>query len=355
MMYYLMNMDRVVAQLVVIKKDCSGGNTVFKLGRTINRLPIGFFDVNMWLERRKASWQNKHIRKVMKINRLNDTETFLKITHAVSMDDTFWVKQVGEDGTAEGTMWCEVSPYNNSIDESISKISFSDKAVRTSITSPIISPELTMWGTCKKRFIKEGNDIYLYKRGSSDIATYCEVLSSEIGAILCKESVKYELAKLDGHIASKCRLFTNEKEGFTSYAKIERDSPEVESLSYFEGLGCCDEYRRMVILDDIIFNTPERNMSSYGVISDNFAAAPIRMAPVFDFDKALLSNISGDDTSVCYRCNGSARYYMTRSIMKDLKNLKGFKFSFRGDDIFEPWRVELLETLINKEICNIIE
>ncbi len=41
---------------------------------------------------------------------------------------------------------------------------------------------------------------------------------------------------------------------------------------------------------------------------------------------------------------------LTSSIRADLISLKGFRFSFRGDESFPAWRVKILEEMVNKQI-----
>lgn len=41
---------------------------------------------------------------------------------------------------------------------------------------------------------------------------------------------------------------------------------------------------------------------------------------------------------------------LTPAIRSDLINLKGFQFSFRGDERFPVWRVKAMEEIVNRQV-----
>ena len=59
-----------------------------------------------------------------------------------------------------------------------------------------------------------GSDIFIYKRGNeygAGLEPYCEMLASEIAAIISPENyVPYQTVLLHDKLTSKCNLFTNE-------------------------------------------------------------------------------------------------------------------------------------------------
>lgn len=116
-MYYLLNKERVVAEFE-IKKDPFGDE--YKLN-TLDKelLPIGFQDIQSWIDNRKGSKHNQHLRKIMAMCNCENTEGFIKVTHSASINDTFWIKS-----DRENISWNDVSLYRNEFDETISKLAF---------------------------------------------------------------------------------------------------------------------------------------------------------------------------------------------------------------------------------------
>ncbi|MCM1543651.1 MAG: hypothetical protein NC121_20695 [Blautia sp.] len=89
-MFYLMNKDTIVASFE--KK-----NNKWNLIHQNAELPLGKFEINEWLEDRKAYKHNHHLKQLMIDCGCETTEGFIKITHAASINDSFWVREEGED------------------------------------------------------------------------------------------------------------------------------------------------------------------------------------------------------------------------------------------------------------------
>ncbi len=58
--------------------------------------PIGYRGLAAFLEHRKAPKHREHIRQLLEQYGCDDLEGFLQVTHALSLNDTFWVKRKGE-------------------------------------------------------------------------------------------------------------------------------------------------------------------------------------------------------------------------------------------------------------------
>ena len=86
-MYYLMNKDAVAASF---HKE----NSRWMLLRQDAELPLGRFEINTWLEDRKAYKHNRHLKRLMIDCGCETTEGFIKITHAASINDSFWIKRM---------------------------------------------------------------------------------------------------------------------------------------------------------------------------------------------------------------------------------------------------------------------
>lgn len=365
-MYYLMNKDAAVLEFDVDKSGALFDDIVFKEGHTFGNLPFGFKNINSWLENRKASKHSNHLKVIMANLGCDDNEGFIRVTHAASINDTFWVKRDNDN-----SRWSDISLYRNEFTEVISQLAFEGVGLYDTIFSSS-SPELACDGSYRKCFRKEhqkgefGSDIYIYKRGSeiAKIEPYCEMLASEIAKIISpNNSVSYETVSLHGKTASKCNLFTNERVGYSSYSKMADSSSFTDVFRFFEALGSEQSFREMAVIDSLCFNQ-DRHMGNYGVLFDNDTIEVIKMAPVFDMNISMfayasdISNV-GDILFDYFPKLGNDFTRMGQIALNDLikdrvKNLKDFSFSFRGDDFFSAKRVKTLETIIQKQAAALL-
>ncbi len=200
-MYYLMNKDVVAASF----REESGR---FCLLQQHDRLPAGDFEINGWLEDRKAYKHNHHLRRLMLDCGCGTAKGFIEVTHAASINDSFWVKREGEEAD-----WERVSFYRNDFNETISKLAFEGLGLYGQQMSST-SPEVTTDGSFRKCWRREDGDIFLYKRGvagagNGGLEPYCEALASEIIHKADPSSVQYSVLKFHNGTATKCRIFTN--------------------------------------------------------------------------------------------------------------------------------------------------
>lgn len=366
-MYYLMNKNKVVLSF-----DRRPQSNMFSdeiLFSTIkiedrNMLPFGFENINLWLDNRKASKHNAHLRGIMRTFGCENNEGFIKITHAASINDTFWIKS-----DKENLQWEDVSLYRNPFSETISKLAFEGVGLYDEVFSST-TPEFSCEGSFRKCFIKEdligenGSDIFLYKRGSegNGLEPYCEIMASEIAKHVSSAAVSYKLVRLHEKIASKCNLFTNEKYGFAPYVKVSNDSTRsLENIfEYFSSIGSEQTFREMLVIDSLCFNQ-DRHLGNFGVLFDNDTLEIVGMSPIFDLNRTLLPAVKikefeniGDILFDLQPRLGSdftriGQFAMNDDIRDKVKDLKDFKFSFRSDAPFPEERVKALEEIVNRQ------
>ena len=359
MAYILMNKNREIAQFAIERGDF-GDRFPFSAKET-DSLPIGFKYIENWLENRKASKHNAHLRRIMADCGCDKTEGFIRVTHAASINDTFWVKAEDED-----ISWEQVSFYRNNFNEVISRLAFEGVGLY-GIQMNLTSPELSTDGSFRKCWAKEDGEIFLYKRGSSGarnagLEPYCEVLGAEIANRLIQNSVSYKLVRLHGELASKCKAFTSEEYGYVPITRypVNHSSPS-DLVRFYGQIGSEDDFRRMVVLDALTFNV-DRHAGNHGVLVNNETQEAVCMAPVFDMNMSMLPYVERDEFEDIGRklteygprigddFTRMGQQAVTPSIRSDLIGLKGFTFSFRGDDRFPEWRVKLLEEYVNRQV-----
>ncbi len=358
-MYDLMNKDTIAASFH--KK-----NNRWNLSKQYTRLPLGKFEINGWLEDRKAYKHNHHLKQLMIDCGCETTEGFLKVTHAASVNDSFWVKKEGEDVT-----WNEISFYRNDFNEVISKLAFEGLGLY-GVQMSSTSPELTTDGSFRKCWKKEAGEIYLYKMGISGafnagLEPYCEALASEIIHQADPDSVQYSVLKFHGEIATKCKSFTNEDIGFVPLRKlVDRNITLEELLDFFASLDCKEQFQRMLVLDAITFNV-DRHLGNIGLLVNNDTQKPIGIAPNFDFNLSMLPYVTAEEfehigtklldygPAIGNDFTRIGQKMLTSKIRRELINLQGFQFSFRGNKDFPPSRVQILEEMVQQQIKAILK
>lgn len=370
-MYYLLNKERHIASFCIKPATAFSDGTAFELSEVWGRLPIGFKDINVWIESRKGSKHNAHLQMLMKQLGCDDNESFIRITHAAAVNDTFWIKS-----ERENVSWEQISLYKNQFTEAISKLAFEGVGL-SDISFSSTSPELTCEGSFRKCFRKEkqtgeyGSDIFLYKRGGeigNGFEPYCEMLASEIAKIISPDNaVSYELVRLHGKLASRCNLFTDEKLGYASFAKAaetqRKSLPDV--FEYFEKNGFEQQFRELLVADSLCFNQ-DRHAGNYGILFDNDTLDAVKMAPIFDMNLCLLPYALAED----FENIGDKLFAYAPKLGEDftrigqmgmndiirdrVKDMRDFSFSFRGDEIFLPERVKCLENIVRQQASAIL-
>ena len=305
------------------------------------------------------------LKKIMSMCGCESTEGFIKVTHSASINDTFWIKSETESVT-----WKDVSLYHNEFNETISKLAFEGVGLYGIELSSTV-PELSTEGSFRKCWRREDGEIYLYKRGqdgafNAGLEPYCEVMASELAGKLCRDSVQYDIVRLYGEQATRCKLFTSETEGYVPVTKYSVEKNARELLQFFSRIGAEEDFRRMVVLDGLTFNV-DRHAGNYGVLIDNDTLQPIRMAPIFDFNLSMLPYVIQDDFDdiggklleygprIGEDFTRMAQLLLTQEIRADLVALKGFQFSFRGDEKYPEERVKAMEKLVNRQIEGILD
>lgn len=249
----------------------------------------------------------------------------------------------------------------------------------------IVSPEFTAEGSFPKCWIREGESIYLYKRGGYGVSgaglePYSEYYASQISRRLCRTWVDYDITEYKGSIVSRCKMFTSMQQGFVPAYKLfdmSRYCGYEEILKFCSSLGAEEDFRRMVVLDAVILNV-DRHMGNFGFIVDNDTFQILAFAPVFDHNKSLLSCAAETDFAafdkyrqgIGHMLGGAftdvARRLLTPAIRRDLETLTDV--SFTPQDKMEegaPWpaakyglpreRLSFLSKAVREQVRKILD
>lgn len=360
--YTLMNKDVPLLDFVC-RRNAFDEPEFFEEQWLTTQRPFGYRHIASFLEHRKAPKHRRHIQQLLEQYGCDDLEGFLQVTHALSLNDTFWVR--GADSTLD---WRSVSLYTNAFSQVISEAAFDGTISETDLSST--SPEFGTDGYYAKCWVREAEGIYLCKSGSAhyEIEPLSEYLADQLAARLCPGAVSYDMAYYHGKLVSKCPLFTSEAVGLAKASAVfggeERTIPEL--LRFFDEIGSGDAFRRMCVLDAVILN-PDRHFGNFGVLFDTNTQEILSMAPVFDHNRSLLPELDNGQLAepswYLKRCRPrlgrdfllTARGLLTDDIRGDLKHLRDFTFQQHPLIHAEQERLDFLSKIVQGQIQKILD
>lgn len=360
--YTLMNQDEPALDFLCRRNEFDEPE-FFERQWLVDYRPIGYHSLTEFLEHRKAPKHRKHIQQLLEQYGCDDLEGFLEVTHALSLNDTFWVR-----GADSALTWAEVSLYTNEFSEIISHAAFDGTISETDLSST--SPEFGTDGYYAKCWVREDSGVYLYKGGSAhyEIEPLSEYLAAQLAAELCPHALPYDMDYYHRKLVSKCPLFTTEAVGLAKagavFGGIEHTIPEL--LRYFTEIGGEDAFRRMCVLDALILN-PDRHYGNFGVLFDTATMKILGMAPVFDHNRSLLPELDNDQLAApewyLKRCRPrlgrdfllTARGLLTEDIRRDLERLRDFAFRQHPDIHAEQERLDALSGIVQGQIRKILD
>ena len=359
--YLLMNQDRLMLRFFC-ERNAFDEPEFFEIEWLTELKPIGYRGLEGFLAGRQAPKHRRHIKELLERYGCDDLEGFLRVTHALSLNDTFWVKEADSN-----LCWDGVSLYQNKFDRLVSEAAFDGVISETDLSST--SPEFGTDGYYAKCWVRDEGGIWLYKSGSGlhVIEPVSEFLVSQLAQRVCPNAVQYDLDLYHDKLVSKCPLFTTEATGLAKASAVFNGEQTIPRLMDFcRTLGSDGDFRRMCVLDALTLN-PDRHYGNFGFLFDSQTMAIMGMAPVFDNNRALFPELDEDALAApdwyidhCRPKLGrdfiiTARGLMTDEIRADLEKLKDFRFENHPRIPISESRLELLTVLVQRRISLILE
>ena len=269
----------------------------FKFGLSPKDLLYNVQLLKSWLSRRVLSLSRsnaKQIYAMFQIPQSDDIETRVKICLAckgVSLQDSYWIsKDLCEKYE---NVNIRSNHFKDILDVSLLGLS-------PTATGSNICPELTTHGLFRKCWVREEDGIFLLKSDNfeNNISTRMEVLAYKI--LQCFGS-NLDVVEYTGRIrntkvgklyVSKCKNFVDDKYSFIEAWEI-IEYCNTYSINFRDYMGSLD--RRIAdipVLDFIIANT-DRHIQNYGFLVENKTNKIIGLAPIFDFNCALVDDYFG--------------------------------------------------------------
>lgn len=283
-MHYLMNKDTPVLEIETAKV-LNYTSIPFSLKIT----DISYNKVYNWLMHRALPMTRKNADKIymtLGLSRDNQELELLYATHALSINDNYWIADDRELGKLK---YKDINIFTNSLNKSLYLVALKGNTNFT-ITDKNISAEYTGQGTYPKCFIRKEDGIYLYKNGTyNEIVN--EIYAAYIAKILGFKSVEYRYETLDCLDCSVSKIVTGLNENW--------ESAFIVSESCYENNGIIPQdfalsrytidYSNMIIFDAIILND-DRHMKnwSFSISVDDSNIQGI--AHSYDYNRAFQAN-----------------------------------------------------------------
>lgn len=229
----------------------------------------------------------------------------------VSIQDSFWIK-----GDEDDLNWENVNIRKNKLSDIVD---LSLNGFAPAFTTSYICPELTTKGLFRKGWVCIGKSLYLLKsdKTSDYVNTRMEVLASRILECFANrvDSISYvgdRKETSDGTLyISICKNFVNERYSFVEAWEV---------MEYFKRCGiefkeyCMKhwgyQFASIPVLDYLIINT-DRHTQNYGFLMDNDTGVLEMIAPLFDFNCALVADYfsreAGDTYSQMFNTTDTLR------------------------------------------------
>ncbi len=371
MTYELMNKDKIMALIEVTDNFAS----VIKICDTI---PSYIGNVQSWLNSRTSPMGRENIHILLKLAEIDTKQEYLKVTYGISLNDTFWLREVGNTMT-----WDRISPYSNRLSRIVSEVALNCNYVGGNIKSP--SPDYTVDGSTDKCWVREQGRILLYKTNGEKFSgitgnrPYCEYYASQVANALISDKrhfisygIKVSKTRQGYNKAyCYCPVFTTEKYGYLSYGDSPFRSYRLDELDrLLTSKRDREIIREMLLLDSVILNY-DRHNGNYGFLvnNDNYKIAGV--TPIFDQDCSFgqfVSLQSVDSMQEAYDAAlqrqprtemggyvDQARWALTNELKNNLINMYPFHFKRIGQDRdLEPNRLNFMEYIVNNQIRAIL-
>lgn len=362
--YNLMNKDEVLIQFEIVSEHSLQFSNELK----IYRKPFWIKNLTDFLLFRRAPLHRKHISELLDQCGCNTLKGYLDVTHALSLNDTMWVKKASE----KDLEWKNVSLYRNEFDAVIAEKAFSGGRYEGQF--PRLTPELGTNGQFAKCWIREDADIYLVKAGSTGarnagLEPYSEYYGSELLSEICRNVVTYDLMDHREQMTTKSALFTSEEYGFVPMAYMDYGRTMPTLVACLTEIGFRSEFFDMMVGDTVIMNE-DRHLGNFGVMVDNTTFEIVGFVPLFDHNISLLCY--GDELDLkdpekyLKECNkghkleyGSflelGKKFLTEENKRQLGKLTDYRIKKHWKYNLEDWRLHVLNDQIVRQVKGLLE
>jgi hypothetical protein len=293
--FYLQNKDNIIFEFGIDRNLITGINYIL-LSDINGVLPVGFTNLGEWLDRRYVLSHRLHVKGLFAKLGITSIEDYIPITNCVSLTDTYWVQEVGQN-----KQWKNVSPYSNPINKTVAEYSFTGKISGKYIAG---SPDFSTDGTFPKCWKRVNGKLCLYKAGS-DFASNCgnepysEVFASQLSTFLGLDAIKYTQGQYKGKDISICECMTNESISLKSFSELTGENVVdfkklINYVKFNLGKQDCKKLIDMLLLDVLLCNV-DRHYGNVGILINSETQSIIGLAPIYDNNLSCIPYYTKDE------------------------------------------------------------
>ena len=286
MNFYIMNKDTPVLEF-----SCSYRDGVEQVYNQIiikpDLVPLSIqngLTLDEWLDSRLILSHRKHIYDMFKQSGLRSKEDIFKETKGISLNDTYWVRQVDSK-----LKWVSISPYRNQLNRGVSIYAFDeDKEIECSNITH--SPDFATSGNYPKCWQRFGNRTYLVKGGTTlginkGNEPFSEIFADDLLRVLGISHIHYEYIMYRGVDTTKCANMCNEDIGISPLSYIRPDIKNFVEL--LDTYNHCDYLLDMFLFDYLTLNT-DRHFGNISFFIQNDTQQILGFTPIYDNNMAFL-------------------------------------------------------------------
>ena len=224
--------------------------------------------------------------KTLGVEDYRDMMTVIDKTHGLSLTDDYWIKKEEENCTFE-----ELNLYDHPFDGAPMQAGYLGIAKGQGT----YSPEYTTDGQLPKCYDRQGDQIVLYKRGSTwgeapGREMYNEYYAHQVLDALGVPHVPYDLTMYKGHLASVCPLVTSQRYSYVPISAFNY-AHEDDIFGDFIKRGMSKEIRTMILFDALVYNY-DRHIGNFGYLKDHVTGT-YSFFPLFDHGDAFFPLFQG--------------------------------------------------------------
>lgn len=383
--YQLMNKDCVVLEYTGDFTKQSTAERFILVGSKIEikdtkMIPYNFVSFDRWIAERLIGKNRMDLKELFTILGIDSEFDYAETLHAVSLNDTYWVRLKGDLVT-----WNTVSPYRNELDARVCYYAFTS-TWNAKLNSARVSPEYTTGGSFAKCWTRQNGKLYLCKYGTSGyrnagLEPYSELYANQLAEALgIATYTRYTLHKHNDRIYSMCALFTDETYGIISLSQLISHYNQGNLNSYkdiYNWLKTFNlqylerDFSEMILLDCLTMNV-DRHTENISVFVENDTKRVIKMSPIYDNNLTLLPYWEDNyetlqeylakhavDNSICSKFGDDfvnlGRQFLTADLRKKLINIKDFEFKSVGSYNMNSTRLKSLSMLVREQIQKILQ
>lgn len=319
--------------------------------------------LSSWWKNNEIPTERDSVRSGLECLGIESVEELHWLGRGLSLNNHYWLKSPNERIT-----WKEVNFWDNPFSDEIGEALFNHKRKYTDEFRN--SPDATLNGLLKKRWIYRNNDYYLEKSGSGVLCqeVYNEWLISRIFSLTAVNSIIYDLSNEEGTTCI-CKAFTSAEYELIPHSQIFDTIKRIaypgeneleffyRTLDYYNVSYSRDMIDTMLAIDYITVNE-DRHYNNIGLLLN--LKGNLTLAPVYDNGNSLWFRSKtdqidiNDDTRPCRPFVNKSTFGYWDKQVKLIENcpvidekalddvLKEFKEIASANNDFIPKRIDII-------------